>query len=203
MITLSATQTIAKNQLFSSIPWLVLLEITIPDAGGVLRLVRNNENITYNGQQYSAFPFELDDRNDSADGQIPVFTIRVSNVSRVVQGYVEQYNGFEGATVRLMRIYYGDVSTAQVQLDMVFDVVSVSCSSEWVSFNLGAPNAMQSRYPIYRASARACQWIYKGAECNYKGTLETCNHTFNDCANHNNLIRFGGRPGIKGGIRVA
>ena len=47
-----------KNKLNSTIPWLILLEVTIPSTPATtLYLVRNKENITYNLQTYAAFPF--------------------------------------------------------------------------------------------------------------------------------------------------
>jgi len=61
-----------KNKLNSTIPWLILLEVTIPSTPATtLYLVRNTENITYNLQTYAAFPFELDVSKQVSKGDIP------------------------------------------------------------------------------------------------------------------------------------
>ena len=39
-----------------------------------------------------------------------------------------------------------------------------------------------------------CQYIYKDACCGYKGEIETCDMSLEDCKRHGNIQRFGGFP---------
>lgn len=60
-LILSAAIAQAKNQLNDPGAWLVLLEINTPALEDPLRLVRNTEDITWDGETWTAFPFDLDE----------------------------------------------------------------------------------------------------------------------------------------------
>lgn len=63
-----------KNKLSSTNPWLILLEINVPSIPPTtVYLVRNTENITFNSQEYTAFPFEIDVSKQVSKGDIPRF----------------------------------------------------------------------------------------------------------------------------------
>jgi len=68
-LTLAAAIALAKNRLSDDGAWLVLLDIVL-DESTVLYLVRNTEDITWGGQTYTAFPFDVDDAKQSGDGSI-------------------------------------------------------------------------------------------------------------------------------------
>jgi len=54
MKTLPENLIAEKNLMHSPDPWLILLEITLTDLT-VFRLVKNTEDITYNGNTWTAF----------------------------------------------------------------------------------------------------------------------------------------------------
>src|SRR4030067_150423 len=57
-----------KNKLVSTAPWLLLLSVTLPDAS-VIRLVKNTEDVTFGGNVYIAFAFELGDVGGGCGGR--------------------------------------------------------------------------------------------------------------------------------------
>lgn len=206
MLNLSQAAIIEKNQIASDNAWLILLEITIPIENSsplVLRLVRNTESISWNGQSWTAFPFELDAPKQNSNGELPNFTIRVSNVTRTVEGYLEQAGGGVGANVRLMVVLSKHLDVTTPELDEEFSVQSVSYDESWVSFVLtGAVNLFR-RVPLRRYLKSFCPYKYKGAECKSTSFYTTCDKSYAACKERGNTARFGGEPGIpQGGLYV-
>lgn len=86
MLSLSTAVIAEKNKVATASAFLVLLDIVLNDIGGTkFYLTNNNEDITFDGQLYTALPFELDIRKDTLKGEIPELVVRVSNVTRVLQ----------------------------------------------------------------------------------------------------------------------
>jgi len=198
MKILPANLILEKNRLSTTGVWVLLLDITLPDTS-VIRLARNTEDVVFGGNTYTAFPFEIDANKSNAQGQIPSVALRVSNVTRSLQPYIEQYNGAVGFSIRITVVNSSYLAENYTELQMTFDVLSCLSDSSWVTFNLGAPNPLRRRYPLFRAIANSCNWTYKGRECNYAGGLTTCKRTLTDCRAHANSARFGGRPGLAAG----
>ena len=202
MKTLSQHLIAEKNKLNSNNPWLILIEITLTDDDStVFRLVRNVEDVEYGGNTYQAFPFELEATKYDSKGQIPTLSLRVSNITRVIQPYLEDLNGGIGSTVKITVINAGFLNDAYAELEMTFDVISCSSDVEWVEFILGAPSLLRRRMPLYRYLAMHCRWKYGGDECGHSGG--SCNRTLADCRTNSNTAKFGGFIGLKsGGIKI-
>ncbi len=202
MKTLPANVILEKNKLATTSAWLLLLAITLPDAT-VIRLARNNENVSFGGNTYTAFPFEIDATKSNGQGEIPTVQLRVSNVSQLLQAYVEDYDGGVGLEVTLTVVNSALLAEDYSELEMTYDVLAAVADSQWITFTLGAPNPLRRRFPLYRAIAHHCNWTYQGAECGYTGALTTCKRTLADCRLHSNSARFGGRPGLSGqGVKL-
>lgn len=194
-----------KNRLKSSEPWLILLEITLNnDDETVIRFVRNTEDITFEGNVYTRFAFELEPTKYSSQGEIPTLTLRVSNITRLLQPYIEALEGGVGSTVKITVVNTRLLSENYSELEEIFDVLATSTSDLWIEFILGAPSLLRQRLPLYRYLALHCRWQFKGLECNYSGDEITCNRTYNDCRDRDNTANFGGFVGLKaGGIKIA
>jgi lambda family phage minor tail protein L len=187
----------------SANPWLILFDIILPDSQGTLRLVKNNENITFDGDEYLAFPLELDSVSDSSDSDIQTLTVKVSNVTRVIQAYLEELDGLIGGQVTLRIVNAGLLSENYSELERTYDIIGSSADSQYVSITLGAPNPLGKRFPLDRYLANHCNWKFKTIECGYVGIDLTCKRTLEDCQNKVNSRRFGGHPGLTpGGISV-
>lgn len=189
-----------KNELAVADPWLVLVDIAIPGVAETIHLVNNNENITFAGQLYTAANFILDPPKFSSKGDIPSVTLKVCNVAQIMEPYMEEHDGGIGSTVTVRVVNAGLLSENYAELEMTFDVIGASADVQWATFQLGAPNPLQFRFPLDRYIALRCRYVahYKGVECAYSGALATCNGTLDDCRAHGNSARFGGFPGLNG-----
>ena len=204
MRTLPSALIAEKNQLDGSEPWLVFLEITLPGDEKEY-IVRNNEDITWPataGQLYTAVPFELDMIEDSGSGEIPRVNLKISNVQRMLQGYLESYDGAIGATVKMTIVSVDHLDEDYSEFESTFDVIGSSANYEWVTFTLGAPNPLKQRFPLNKYIAKHCNWHYGSVECGHSGDA-SCDRTFASCEAKSNAHRFGGYFGLsKIGLRL-
>lgn len=189
-----------KNKLIGTAPWLVLLALTLPDAT-VLRLAKNTEDVTFGGHVYSAFAFELGENRSGGDGKIQGVSLRVANPGRVLQPYLEQYGGLVGCAVSLMVVHADNLAADYTELTLAWNVIAAVSSEEWIEFTLGAENPLRRRFPLQAAIPLSCNWPFKGVECAYAGTVQTCARTLEACRALGNSARFGGRPGLNGAPR--
>lgn len=188
----------AKNTLHDREAWLLLAEIDLVALSPplTLRLARNTEDISWNGYLWQAFAFELDDMEESSEGKVPSLTLRVANVNRMVQGYVERLpEGGLDSTVTLFLVHSGNLTETTVPT-FRFSIVSVECTALWVSFGLGAENPFLRRLPRNLFRADACRWRFRDARCGYTGPGTSCDKTFARCVSLGNAERFGGFPGL-------
>lgn len=200
MLNLPLALRVEKNKLVSTAPWLILLDVTLPDTSHI-RLVRNTSDVPYNGDMYTAFAFELGDVKGGGDGKISGVQLRVANPQRALQPYMEQYSGLVGCAVRLMVVHADNLTEDYADLTLDWTVMGANSGPDWVTFALGEANPLRRRFPLYSALPRSCQWVFKGAECAYAGIATTCGRNLDDCRTLGNSARFGGRPGITGAPR--
>ena len=85
MRSLSSVVIDEKNKIAADSVWLLALEITVPGVAEPIRVVRNNEDITWRGENWLAFPFELDEIREVNSGESPRVDLRVANVSRAMR----------------------------------------------------------------------------------------------------------------------
>lgn len=189
-----------KNKLIATGPWLLFLDVTLPDASHI-RLVRNTENKTFGGNVYAAFAFELGELRSGGDGRIQGVSLRVANPARALQPYLEAHAGLVGCAVSLAVVHADNLAADHSELTLYWEILAAQSAEDWISFTLGAMNPMRRRFPLYMATPRSCPWIFKGAECAYAGAATTCARTLDNCRTLSNSARFGGRPGIIGAAR--
>lgn len=194
---LPAPLVVEKNKLNSDNTWLVLLHVTLTDLTEFF-FVNNNEDITFAGQVYTAIPFQLDITKFESQGRIPTVTLSISNVTRIMQSYLEALNGAVGSSVTITIVNTGHLEEDYTELQLDYTIIATKSNASWVVFSLGAPNPMRQRFPLHQFLAQHCMWVnyYKGAECAYAGALPTCNGSLDDCKAHSNEHRFGGFPGL-------
>lgn len=203
MLNLSVAGMLEKSQLSSDGAWLLLVEVAIPDSDESLRLVRNNEDITWNGYTWTAFNFKLGDIKEDNKGKPQSVPLQISNVTQTVQAYVEEYSGMTGATVTLRVVHSQHLDNTTPELEEVFTVESTTCDNKWVTFYLGCDLSVQLRFPFRRVLKSFCAWRdhYKGIECGYAGSMTECDGTLQSCRNRGNQTRYGGEPSIpEGGL---
>ena len=223
-MTLAQHLILAKNKTDDPDPWIVLLKVTLNDIGStVFRLANNTENIYFdegNGnEEYTKFPFNLQITTTDG-GQIPQLELEVSNITRLIQPYLEDLDGAINSTVKITIAHVNAVTSTVIgnvidyaDLIQVYDVIGTQCNSNWVKFILGSPSPLRQPFPPDKYLAQHCAWQFDTAttpspECNYRVSGDglaktTCKRTYTDCVNHGNTERYGGFFGLQtGGIRI-
>ncbi len=208
-MALSATAYIEKNKLSSTGAWIILLKVTFPD-NTVIRICRNTEDVTWPvtaGNTWVAFPFEFDEIGDSSKGEVPQFSIKIGNASRVMQAYNELHDGLVDSVVELLVVHSTNVTTAVLgggvnnassEIELNYKIVSSYSDSMWATYNLGAINPYHMRFPRGRVDKYFCRYKeFKGDRCAYVGAETTCDRSLSTCRDTmNNAPRFGGAPGV-------
>lgn len=199
MLSLSSAAIVEKNKLASDGAWLVLLKITLPDAT-IIRLVRNNENIVWDGETWVAFPFEIDDMGEQRAGEIPQVTVRVGNATRAIQAYLEAGSGGIGAQVEISVVHSAHLDLADPEISLTYTCTGCNSDARWVTFSLGAAAPWRKRFPAHRIMKQLCRYKrFKGAMCGYSGVETSCDRTLARCKALGNHARFGGFPGVGSG----
>lgn len=202
MLVLSSAAIAEKNKISSTGAWLQLLEITFLGQS-TIRLVYNNEDITWDGNTYQGYPILVGALSEDGKGGLPTFAIRVSNVGRSLEPYIDASNGGIGASLRLLVVHSDLLAAATAEIDETFENMACSVDPLWVTFKLGSENPMRKRSPKDRYLKDHCRYKeFKGTMCGYAGPESTCNRTFIRCKQLNHAARFGGFPGVGGGVYV-
>lgn len=196
---LSTASIIEKNRQNTDGVWLLLLEINYKDEDPV-RLVANNENITFQGNLYYAYSFNVTTIKRSST-ELPSVQLSVSNITGAIQAILEQYNGIGGAKVTLKAICTNVPD--EIMDEEQFEVTGVTADRENVTLTLGTVFSLSQRFPRVRMLNDFCPFKFKGKYCGYKGTATTCDKTLVCCRKLNNSQRYGGEPTIpSGGLYV-
>jgi lambda family phage minor tail protein L len=143
------------------------------------------QNITWQGQEYVAYPIQIEGFEFTAGGQIPRPKMRVSNVTGIITVLVLAYDDLLGAKVtrkRTMSKYLDAVNftggvnpdadpDAEFPDDIYFIEHKVNENKYMVEFELSASFDVQGvKLPRRQIIQNICPWKYRGAECGYTGT---------------------------------
>lgn len=109
--------------------FLVLLEIDHDALGAPIRIVNNYENVTHNGNLYTALPFAVTLPQDS-DENMPAATLTVDNVDRQIVEAVRSMTGPATATLTVVLASQPDVIEAgpytMTLRDTAYDAMTVT-----------------------------------------------------------------------------
>lgn len=193
MLSISAISKAEKNKLSTDSCFLILLEIRLQS--GTVYICYNNEDVTWQGQLYQAFPFEIGETSEDSNGSDPNVSLKVSNEGQGFQWYVEDSGGGVGTEV-ILRVVNSLNLNGAADLEEHYTVLDCKVDEHWIDFTLGNDYSARTRRPLDRYMKNNCPFAYKGLRCGYNGNLSSCAHTLADCRSHNNSRRFGGYPGI-------
>lgn len=206
--SLSVASVIEKNLLSSSTPFLVALDVDVIDpTNGVvvetLHVVRNSEDIVFNGTNYAAASFDIELKAEAGAQQS--ISLSIKDFTRAIQARMQQYGGGVGFRVQVM-IINGAALNSPPEITEYFEVIAANSNNYVCSFTLGSENPLTYIFPRRRQTRDFCQWRYKDPlTCGYSGGLTTCDLTLqgpNGCSAHNNTNNFGAYPGVStNGIR--
>ena len=183
-----------KNKISQDQPWLLFLTMTNVAKTLTLRLVRNTENITFKGHEYIAFPFEIDNIPEASIGSLPTLAIKVSNVDRQIQTYVEQDDTFgSGWEVIISLAHISQLNGTNLEdhvaeIEHKFQSLDLTADNESLVINLGVRNPMLVQFPRQQYAGGFCQRTFNdGQGCPYATqgkagtTFEQCKRTLANC----------------------
>ena len=147
----------------------------------------SNDDITWNGQAYLAFPIEATEFEYTGTGSLPRPKLRISNIYGAITGIILTLpNGLEGAKVTRLRTlarYIDGVNfpggtnplgtpdpTAEFPREIYYIDRKASENRDLIEFELAAAfDLVGVRAPKRQCVSNVCQWTYRGAECGYAG----------------------------------
>lgn len=142
-------------------------------------------NITWQAQEYTAYPIEATGFDYITGEQIPRPRLRVSNVSGIITALVLLYDDLIGAKLtrkRTMVKYLDAVNfpggtnpdaddTAEFPDDVYYIDQKVNENMSIVEFELAASFDVQGvKLPKRQIVQNVCPWVYRSSECGYTGT---------------------------------
>lgn len=183
-----------KNKLATSAAWLVLLELDFSVFGlDVIRLCNNNEDVVWNGYTWNAFPFDVELHEITSKANIPTLSLRVSNVNRILQTYIEQTDGGIGAKVRIYVVNSQHLDSSHYELNAEYEIVSTAADNYYITFTLSIMNLFLFKFPATTYMKNFCRWPFKSPMCGNPGC--TCYNTcygYGPCACNNTCYGYQG-----------
>jgi phage-related protein len=193
MLPWSLAGILEKNKLANDKPFLVFVQVDVDGIPEPIRLVRDNQDQTWNGQVWQRFPVDFDKVTEDGK-EIPSVNLKVSNVQGVVQGYVQQYRGLCDAPVKIMIVHAAHLDNPVPEIELDFVITQTKYDEQWVTFSIGASNDHSFRFPFWRYMTNFCPFHFKDIQCGYAGGQPECDGTLTTCRIP---VRFGGEPGIQ------
>ena len=172
---------------------------TLHDYDGIgtdLNFAAYDADVTFSGKTYYKAPIAHEAVAENSSGQIDAVKVRVANVNRVMQGYLEDHN-LRGKQVDIILVFANKLSNPSYQATDTFYVDSYTADENIVEFTLTTKfDILDVNIPGRKFLRNFCQWKFKSTECGYSGATTTCNKTKVACKALANFSRFGGFPSI-------
>lgn len=154
-------------------------------------------DIVFDGVTYTRFPISSDAISENNRGTVDTVTLKISNVSRLIQSYLEDFD-LRGKKVTIRTVWADQLADTSAYIDDVFYIDSYTANQMDVQFVLTSKfDVLDIELPLRKYSRNYCQWKFKGVECGYAGAEAACNKTKARCKELSNYQRFGGFPSIQ------
>lgn len=145
------------NKLNSDEILLALIEITHPFLSETLRLVNDNKDFEFNGENYLAMPFNVTRQSD-IQGELPKVSLVFSNVGRTMVRWIDSSGGGKGANISVL---LARRSAPLVQEEkIIFDIENVSITTQTVTFSLIVQNNFTKRAIKYVYDIKRCPGLF-------------------------------------------
>lgn len=196
MRTLASADKAEKNDLTSGTAWLWLFEIQ-RDATTYSRYAKNYEDVTFNGQTFTAHAIDYEPPEADAAGTQHDHRISIGDADRTEVGLLEggYYINYP-VVVYLVNSSYLTYSTSTIKFRGI--VLDADAGEGGVTLRCGTHDLRKSVVPRDSLYRTYCRWDFKSFECGYAGADTTCAKSLTACAAHtpSNKSRFGGAPGL-------
>lgn len=165
-------------------------------AGNHLRFAGFDADVVFDSVTFQKFPIAHDHVQENTNAEIDQIKIRVSNVSREIQQYLESYD-LRGKRVSIKQVFMDKLNDATCYLEDFYYIDNYMADAIAAEFVCTSKfDVMQLQLPARKFWRNYCAWKFKGTECGYAGGETSCNKTFARCEELNNKARFGGFPSI-------
>lgn len=162
-----------------------------------LRYASWPSNVDFDGNTYIKYPIKHSGITENSAGQIDKVTLTIANVDRIIQSYIENYDGMKEKEVRIKMVWSDDLADTSNYIEDIFHIEKVQVNERIAQFTLASKlDVLDLKLPKRRFFREYCQWIFKSTQCGYSGAESQCNKTFTRCKELNNFSRFGGFPSI-------
>jgi len=191
-----------KNKVKSDGVFLLLVEVYYSQEEEPIRICWNAENYDWNGYTWIGAPFDLGDRTETKEAELPDVTFTVRDIDRILSPHLDQQAGAVDSTVVVYVINTNLLSETAPLFEEEYSIIKVAVdSNNTISFSLGAEDLSQYRSPADRFIKSHCRYGprhggFKGGHCGYTGSETLCNRTFSRCLELGNSARFGGFLGV-------
>lgn len=190
--------------------FLYAIEVTIPGSEEPARVVLNTENVTWRGVEWVAGSFSIEGLDSKSTGELPQCTVNVSNVNRVFEKYVQDWdtycknNGYSPIEVTLYELNTADLANDEPCAEHTYLLKQPSTDAQTASFVLSAANSATRRAPFNLMRKDYCTHKFQSLRCGYSGLATSCDKHISTCRALGNSKRFGGTPGVgKTGLTLA
>jgi len=166
-----------------------------------------SQDVDFDDVHYDKFPITHDQITENTKGEIDSIKVQVSNVSRLIEYYLQNYD-LRGKKVSIKMVWADHLDDPDCYIEFSNYIDSYTSNIKDVVFNL------MSKYDILNLSLPGvlwlrdfCQWEFaspavrvlgRGAECGYALSETSCNRTWQRCQALGNSKRFLGARGIPG-----
>ena len=166
------------------------------DGSNDLYLASYDEDVVYDSATYTRFPIMHEFTGENNQGRIDQVKVRLANVSRLIQLYLEQYD-FRGKKVVIRTVWANQLADPDAHIDDIFYIDNYTADQTNVEFTLtGKFDVLGMDLPARRYARNYCSWKFKSSECGYAGVETECNKTQQRCKQLNNYQRFGAFPSV-------
>jgi len=215
---INASLEIEKNELQSD-GILSLYEIQVQQAINATPdlfeyMAEFNASVTYfkpgtaSTQVYSAAPIARGELEQDDGTKVPGLNINIGAADQVFISYLENNDALRGNRVRIVTVPANLLLNASACIVDTFyiDGAVVDHNEEIAIFELSSKGQIvEVTVPFRRMRRDQCPWKYNATDClasNVAGQTKparadrVCKHVKSDCASKDNVINFGGHPGI-------
>lgn len=115
----------------------ILLQINHPALSTPVRVINDTINLTSNGFEYIAFPFEVT-LPDDFENKLPKATLSISNVGKDLMFWIESTAGGQGSTATFSQVMRSRPN--QIEWSITMSLFNVMATNLDVSAELGFEN---------------------------------------------------------------
>jgi len=175
-----------------------LYEIQYDSVGNQwLRYTNWTTDVVFDGQTYTKYAITHDNISESLDGSAVKVKLKIGNVNRTIQYYLENWNGLRDAKVNILQVFFDELSTPSAVDLLTFFIADSAVDARDATFVLSSKfDVFDITLPRRKFYRSYCSHKFKDAGCAYSGVETTCNKSMQRCKELGNIHRYGAFPAI-------